>query len=49
MSVMVMNVYVNFDGTCPEAFGHYAKHLSGTIDSMSTFRELPEPSQVDPD
>jgi PhnB protein len=45
---MVMSTYVNFNGTCAEAFRYYEEHLGGTIDSMMTFGELPDHSPVDP-
>lgn len=44
---MVMSTYVNFNGVCAEAFRYYEELLGGTIDSMTTFGELPEHSPVD--
>lgn len=45
---MVISTYVNFNGTCAEAFRYYEEHLGGTIDSMTTFGEMPDHGQVDP-
>jgi PhnB protein len=33
---MMMNTYVNFAGTCAEAFRYYEEHLGGTITMMTT-------------
>lgn len=43
---MMMATYVNFDGTCAEAFRYYQEHLGGAIDSITTFAEMPDHSQV---
>ena len=43
---MKLNTYVNFAGTCAEAFAFYQQHLGGTIVAMMTCGELPDQSQV---
>ena len=45
---MIMNVYVNFHGTCAEAFRYYEEHLGGHIESMATFADTAGHSRVDP-
>jgi len=45
---MKMNTYVNFAGTCAEAFRFYEKHLGGTIGMMMTHGQAPDQSKVDP-
>jgi PhnB protein len=45
---MKMNTYVNFAGTCAEAFRFYAQHLGGTIRMLMTHGEAPDQSRVDP-
>ena len=45
---MELNPYVNFDGTCAEAFRYYQAHLGGVVESVMTFAELPDASEVDP-
>ena len=46
---MTMNTYVNFAGTCAEAFRFYEKHLGGTIGMMMTHGQAPDHSQVKPE
>ena len=46
---MRMQTYVNFDGTCAEAFRYYERHLGGTISMMMTHGELPDQSAVKPE
>lgn len=41
-----MDVYVNYRGTCEEAFLHYERHLGGTITSV--VRHSPRPG-LEPD
>jgi PhnB protein len=48
MNTMKMNTYVNFSGTCAEAFRFYEKHLGGKIGMMMTHGQAPEQSQVGP-
>ncbi len=46
---MKINAYVNFDGTCAQAFRFYAEVLGGTIGFMQTFGESPLASQMSPE
>jgi PhnB protein len=46
---MTMHTYVNFAGTCAEAFRFYEKHLGGTIGMMMTQGEAPDQSRVRPE
>src|SRR5215470_13009600 len=46
---MTMYTYVNFAGTCAEAFRYYEKHLGGTISMMMTHGQAPDQSQVKPE
>ena len=46
---MKFNTYVNFPGTCAEAFRFYEKHLGGKIGMMMTHGQAPDQSQVNPD
>jgi PhnB protein len=43
---MTMHTYVNFAGTCAEAFRFYEKHLGGTIGMMMTHGEAPDQSRA---
>jgi len=45
---MKMNTYVNFAGTCADAFRFYERHLGGKVGMMMTHGEAPEPSRVNP-
>jgi PhnB protein len=46
---MTLNAYVNFAGTCAEAFRYYEQHLGGTITMMMTHAQAPDQSRVRPD
>ena len=46
---MKLNTYVNFAGTCAEAFRYYEKHLGGTIGMMMTHGQAPDQSKVTPE
>lgn len=46
---MTMTTYVNYRGTCAEAFRYYEKHLGGKIGMMMTHAEAPGPSRVPPE
>jgi len=46
---MTMHTYVNFAGTCAEAFRFYEKHLGGTIGMMMTHGEGPDQSRTRPE
>jgi PhnB protein len=48
-NAMRMNTYVNFAGTCAEAFRFYEKHLGGTIRMMMTHGQAPDQSRVNPE
>jgi PhnB protein len=48
-SDMILNTYVNFAGTCAEAFRFYEKHLGGTIGMMMTHGQAPDQSSVKPE
>src|SRR6202162_3088821 len=47
--LMKMNTYVNFSGSCAEAFRYYEKHLGAKIGMMMTHAQSPEQSRVNPD
>ena len=46
---MKLNTYVNFAGTCAEAFRYYEKHLGGKIGMMMTHGQAPDQSRVNPE
>jgi PhnB protein len=46
---MKLNTYVNFAGTCAEAFRYYEKHLGAKIGMMMTHGQAPVPSPVGPE
>ena len=46
---MTMRTYVNFAGTCTEAFRFYEEHLGGTISMMMTNGEAPDQSRARPE
>jgi PhnB protein len=46
---MEIHPYLNFNGTCAEAFRFYAKVLGGTIQTMQTHGESPMKDQVSSD
>ncbi len=46
---MKMNTYINFAGTCAEAFRYYEKHLGAKPGMMMTHAQLPVPSQLGPE
>lgn len=46
---MEFRTYVNFAGTCAEAFRYYEKHLGGRIGMMMTHGQAPDPSRVKPE
>ena len=43
---MELTPYLSFDGTCGEAFAHYARALGGTIVFSQTFKESPMAGDV---
>jgi len=46
---MKMNTYVNFAGTCAEAFRYYEQHLGGNAGMMMTHGQAPDQSPVTPE
>jgi PhnB protein len=46
---MKMNTYVNFSGTCAEAFRYYEKHLGANVGMMMTHGQAPHQSHVKPE
>jgi PhnB protein len=42
-------IYVNFPGTCPDAFKYYEKHLGAKKGVMMTHEQSPAPSALSPD
>ena len=43
---MRMNAYVNFSGSCAEAFRYYEKHLGGKVGMIMTHGQSQEASRV---
>ena len=43
---MRLTTYVNFAGTCAEAFRYYEQHLGGKVTFTMTHGESPQPSQL---
>src|SRR5215831_10432767 len=48
-TTMKMQTYVNFAGSCAEAFRYYEKHLDGTTGMMMTQSQSPDQSRVKPE
>jgi PhnB protein len=46
---MKVNTYINFAGTCAEAFRYYEKHLGAKLGMMMTQDAVPDPTQTNPD
>ena len=46
---MKTNTYLNFPGTCAEAFLYYEKHLGAKSGMMMTHGQSPEQTRVNPD
>lgn len=46
---MKLHTYVNFPGTCAEAFRYYEQHLGGKLLMLMTHSESPAPSQLGPE
>ena len=46
---MKMTTYVNFPGTCAEAFRFYETHLGGKVSMMMTHGQAPDQGKVNPD
>jgi PhnB protein len=45
---MKMNAYINFPGSCAEAFHYYEKHLGAKVGMMMTHAEAPD-SRLSPE
>src|SRR3954468_20845751 len=45
---MRLDVYVNYRGTCEDAFRFYERHLGGRITTMARHRDQPNP-QIPPE
>ncbi len=45
---MKLNTYLNYGGTCVEAFRFYEQHLGGKIQMIMTYDQMPDPKQVPP-
>ncbi len=43
---MKLDIYVNYRGNCREAFKFYEQHLGGKITMMSTFKDMPDSSNI---
>src|SRR6478609_9230898 len=41
---MKLDIYVNYPGTCKEAFRFYEQHLGGKITMMMTHQQQPNPN-----
>jgi PhnB protein len=41
---MQLDIYVNYRGTCEQAFRYYEQHLGGRITGLVRHREQPNPS-----
>ncbi len=46
---MKVNTYVNFSGSCAEAFRYYEKHLGAKVGAMMTHGQSPDQSRVKPE
>jgi PhnB protein len=46
---MKMNTYVNFAGTCAEAFRYYEKHLGAKMGMMMTHGQAPDQTHMKPE
>jgi PhnB protein len=45
---MKLNTYLNYGGTCAEAFRYYEDHLGGKITMIMTHGQMPNPGGIDP-
>jgi PhnB protein len=46
---MKLHTYLNYGGNCEQAFRFYERHLGGTITTLMTRAEQPNPEGVPPD
>ena len=44
---MPLNVYLHFNGNCREVFEFYRSVFGGDFEILSTFRDMPEPMEMD--
>jgi PhnB protein len=47
-AMATVNVYLNFDGTCEEAFNHYKNVFGGEFSYVSRFSDMPEDEDSPP-
>jgi len=45
---MKVRTYLNYGGNCKQAFEFYEKNLGAKITSVTTFDQMPDPSQAPP-
>jgi len=43
---MKLDIYVNYNGKCREAFSYYEEHLGGKIIMMQTFAQMPAAANI---
>lgn len=41
---MTLDIYVNYRGTCEDAFHFYEQHLGGTIKDLVRHKDIPNPN-----
>ncbi len=46
---MKLDIYLNYNGNCEQAFRFYEQHLGGRITMMMTHGQQPNPASVPPD
>ena len=46
---MKLDIYLNYNGNCEEAFRFYERHLGGKITSIARHGEQPQPGNVPPE
>jgi PhnB protein len=49
MNSAKLDIYVNYKGNCREAFQFYEKHLGGKILMLSTFKDMPDQTNIPED
>ena len=45
---MKLHTYLNFNGTCAQAFAYYEKHLGAKITSSMTYGQMPGATSLPP-
>jgi PhnB protein len=48
-AVMKLDIYLNYNGNCEDAFRFYEQHLGGKITSIARHGEQPQPGNVPPE